>query len=105
MLLDEERVGLVQLRRVRKVFYDHQRLVEPLLAGVGNLALRRLVPRVLIGLLALRVHPQVLLDVLLDEDPAVVDVDADPFEDRLISAAVLPLGSVHCSRFHRSLPY
>ena len=36
---------------------------------------RRLVPLVPIGLLPLCVHPQVLLDVLLDGDPTVVDVD------------------------------
>ena len=28
------------------------------------------------SLLTLRVHPQVLLDVLLDGDPAIIDVDA-----------------------------
>ena len=49
----------------------------------------RLVPLCPVGLLPLRVHPQVLLDVLLDGDPAVVDVnaraeDVDPFEDASI---------------------
>ena len=56
---------------------------------LDDAAQRRLVPLVPVGLFALRVHPQVLLDVLLDGDPAVVDVnawaeDVDPFEDALI---------------------
>ena len=79
-------VRLVELRRVCEIVYDHQNLVEPLhlqlLAGVGDLALllddapqRRLVPIVPVGLFALCVHAQVLLDVALDGDPPVVDVD------------------------------
>ena len=86
---DEERVKgavrLVQLRRVSKVVDDYKHLVQflhlQLLGRLRDLALlhdapqRRLVPLVPIGLLPLCVHPQVLLDVLLDGGPAVVDVD------------------------------
>ena len=36
---------------------------------------RRLVPVLPVGLLFLRVHPQVLLYVLFDGDPAIVNVD------------------------------
>ena len=56
----------------------------------------RLVPLVVVGLLTLRVNPQVLLYVLLDGDPAVVDVHAGTEDVRycsrimLISATVLP---------------
>ena len=87
---DEERVQgavrLVQLRRVSKVVDDYKHLVQflhfQLLGRLRDLALllddapqRRLVPLVPVGLLPLRVHPQVLLDVLLDGDPAIVYVD------------------------------
>ena len=56
---------------------------------LDDAAQRRLVPLVPVGPLALRVHPQVLLDVLLDGDPAVVDVnarakDVDSLEDASI---------------------
>ena len=88
---DEERVkgavGLVQLRGVGEVADDYKHLVEflhfQLLGRLGDLTLplddapqRSLVPLVPVGLLFLRVHPKVLLDVLLDGDPAVVDVHA-----------------------------
>ena len=56
-----------------------------LLGRLGDLALllddapqRRLVPLVPVGLLPFGVHPQVLLDVLLDGNPAVVDVKHAP---------------------------
>ena len=79
-------MGLAQLRRVSKVVDDYKHLVQflhfQLLGRLGDLTLplddapqRRLVPLVVVGLLALRVHCQVLLDVLLDGDPAVVYVD------------------------------
>ena len=79
-------VRLVQLRRVSKVVDDYKHLVQflhfQLLGRLRDLALllddapqRRLVPLVPIGLLPLCVHPQVLLNVLLDGDPAVVYVD------------------------------
>ena len=88
--LDEERVKgavrLVQLRRVSKVVDDYKRLVQflhfQLLGRLRDLALllddapqRRLVQLAPIGLLPLCVRAQVLLDVLLDGDPAVVNVD------------------------------
>ena len=80
-------VGLVELRAISVVVQDNQHLVQflhlQLLGRFCDLALllddapqRRLVPLVPVDLLALRVHPQVLLDVLLDGDPAVVDVYA-----------------------------
>ena len=79
-------VRLVQLRRVSKVVDDYKHLVQflhfQLLGRLRDLALLlddvpqcRLVPLVPIGLLPLCVHPQVLLNVLLDGDPAVVYVD------------------------------
>ena len=79
-------VRLVQLRRVSKVVDDYKHLVQflhfQLLGRFRDLALllddapqRRLVPLVPIRLLPLCVHPQVLLNVLLDGDPAVVYVD------------------------------
>ena len=86
---DEQRiqgaVRLVQLRRVSKVV-DYKHLVQflhfQLLGRLRDLALllddapqRRLVPLVPIRLLPLCVHPQVLLNVLLDGYPAVVYVD------------------------------
>ena len=81
----EGAVRLVQLRRVSKVVDDYKHLVQflhfQLLGRLRDLALllddapqRRLVPLVPIGLLPLCVHPQVLLNVLLDGDPAVVYV-------------------------------
>ena len=56
---------------------------------LDDAAQRRLVPLVPVGLFTLRVHPQVLLNVILDGDPAVVDVnaraeDVDSFEDASI---------------------
>ena len=109
----EGAVRLVQLRRVSKVVDDYKHLVQflhfQLLGRLRDLALllddapqRRLVPLVPIGLLPLCVHPQVLLNVLLDGDPAVVDVDTraedvNSLKDaailsriRLIRATVLP---------------
>ena len=82
---DEERVQravrLVELRAISVVVNYYQDLVQFLhLQLFGRLrdlaqllddaAQGRLVPLVPVGLLALRVHPQVLLDVLLDGDPA-----------------------------------
>ena len=78
-------VRLVQLRRVSKVVDDYKHLVQflhfQLLRRLRDLALlladtpqRRLVLLVPIGLLPLCVHPQVLLNVLLDGYPAVVYV-------------------------------
>ena len=90
-------VGSVELRHVRKVVADYQDLVQflhlQLLGRLRDLALllddapqRRLVPLIPVRLLPFGIHPQVLLNVLLDGDPAVVDVDGrakdvDPFED------------------------
>ena len=79
-------VRLVQLRRVSKVVDDYKHLVQflhfQLLGRLRDLALllddapqRRLVRLVPIRLLPLCVHPQVLLDILLDGDPAIIDVD------------------------------
>ena len=78
---------LVELRAICVVVQDNQHLVQflhlQLLGRLGDLALplddapqRCLVPLVVVGLLALRVHPQVLLYVLLNGDPAIVDVYA-----------------------------
>ena len=102
---DEERVKgavrLVELRAICVVVQDNQHLVQflhlQLLGRLGDLALplddapqRRLVQLVVVGLLALRVHPQVLLDVLLDGDPAVVDVYAGAEDvDFLKDSAIL----------------
>ena len=103
---DEERVkgavGLVQLRRVGKVVDDYKHLVEflhfQLLGRLGDLTLplddapqRRLVPLVPVGLLFLRVHPKVLLDVLLDGDPAVVDVYAGAEDEYFLKDAAILL--------------
>ena len=88
---DEERVKgavrLVELWRVSKVVDDYKHLVQflrfQLLGRFRDLALLLddapqggLIPLVPVSLLTLRVHPQVLLDVLLDGDPAIIDVDA-----------------------------
>ena len=101
---DEERVKgavrLVELRRVSKVVDDYKHLVQflhfQLLGRFRNLALLLddapqggLIPLVPVSLLTLRVHPQVLLDVLLDGDPAIIDVDAwaenvDPLKHALV---------------------
>ena len=88
---------LVELRRVSKVVDNYKHLVQflhfHLLGRLGDLALplddapqRRLVPFVPVSLLFLSVHTQVLLYVLLDGNPAIVDPDrrtedVDPFED------------------------
>ena len=69
---------------VRKVVQDDQHLVQflhlQLLGRLGDLALllddaaqRRLVPVLPVGLLSFGIHPQVLLDILLDGNPAVID--------------------------------
>ena len=71
---DEERVavGLVELRAIGVVVDYYQDLVQflhlQLLGPLRDLALLLddAVPLVPVGLLALRVHPQILLDVLLD---------------------------------------
>ena len=98
---DEERikgaVRLVELRRVSKVVDDYKHLVQflhfQLLGRVRDLALLLddapqggLIPLVPVSLLTLRVHPQVLLDVLLDGDPAIIDVDenVDPLKHALV---------------------
>ena len=101
---DEERVKgavrLVELRRVSKVVDDYKHLVQflhfQLLGRFRDLALLLddapqggLIPLVPVSLLTLRVHPQVLLDVLLDGDPAIIDVDAwaenvDPLKHALV---------------------
>ena len=88
---DEERVKgavrLVELRRVSKVVDDYKHLVQflhfQLLGRFRDLALLLddapqggLIPLVPVSLLTLRVYSQVLLDVLLDGDPAIIDVDA-----------------------------
>ena len=129
-------VRLVQLRRVSKVVDDYKHLVQflhfHLLGRLRDLALllddapqRRLVPLVPKRLLPLCVHPQVLLNVLLDGDPAVVYVDTRA-EDvnfsktprycsriRLIRATVLPdfdgprkmTGSEGCLLLYSDLPH
>ena len=72
---------------VRKIVQDDQHLVQflhlQLLGRLRDLALllddapqRRLVPILPVGLVFLHVHPQVLLDILLDGNPAVIDVYA-----------------------------
>ena len=98
---DEQRiqgaVGSVELRHVHKVVAEKKDVVQflhlQLLGRLRDLALllddapqRRLVPLVPARLLPFSIHSQVLLDVLLDRNPAVVDVDGrakdvDPFED------------------------
>ena len=90
-------VGSVELRHVRKVVQDNQHLIQflhlQLLGRLRDLALLlddapqcRLVPILPVRLLPFGIHPQVLLDVLLDGNPAVIDADGrakdvDPFED------------------------
>ena len=76
-------VGFMELRHIRKVLQDDQHLVQFLhlqLGRLGDLALllddaaqRRLVPVLPVGLLSFGIHPQVLLYVLLDGNPAVID--------------------------------
>ena len=63
----------------------------------------RLVPLVPVGLLFLRVHPEVLLDVLLDGDPAVVDVYAGAEDVDFLKDATILLEQRHgLSRFGRA---
>ena len=80
-------VWFVQLRHVRYIVQDDQHLVQflhlQLLRRLRDLALLlddapqcRLVPILPVGLVFLHVHPQVLLDILLDGNPAVIDVYA-----------------------------
>ena len=87
---DEERVQgavrFVKLWAICEVVADYQHLIQllhlQLLGCLGDLALplddvtqRCLVPLVVVGPLPFGIHPQVLLYVLLDGDPAVVDID------------------------------
>ena len=90
----------VELRAICKVVADYQRLIQllhlQLLGCLGDLALplddvpqRRLVPLVVVGPLPFGIHPQVLLYVLLDGDPAIVDPnrrteDVDFLEDSAV---------------------
>ena len=94
-------VGLVELRAICVVVQDNQHLIQllhlQLLGCLGDLALplddapqRCLVPLVVASLLPFGLHPRVLLDVLLDGDPAVVDVYAGAEDvDFLKDSAVL----------------
>ena len=73
-------MGYLQSRR--RLSAPDQRLHLQLLGCLGDLALplddapqRRLVPLVPVGLLLFGINTQVLLYVLLDGDPAVVDID------------------------------
>ena len=102
---DEERiqgaVRFVKLRAICKVVADYQHLIQllhlQLLGCLGDLALplddvpqRRLVPLIVVGPLPFGIHLQVLLYVLLDGDPAVVDVHAGTEDvDFLKDSAVL----------------
>ena len=102
---DEERiqgaVRFVKLWAICEVVADYQHLIQllhlQLLGCLGDLALplddvpqRRLVPLVVVGPLPFGVRPQVLLYVLLDGDPAVVDVDGRTEDiDFLKDSAVL----------------
>ena len=102
---DEERiqgaVRFVELWAICKVVADYQHLIQllhlQLLGCLGDLALplddvtqRCLVPLVVVGPLPFGIHPQVLLYVLLDGDPAVVDIDGRTEDiDFLEDSAVL----------------
>ena len=102
---DEKRiqgtVRFVELRAICEVVADYQHLVEflhlQLLGCLGDLALplddapqRCLVPLVVVGLFLLGINTQVLLYVLLDGDPAVVDIDGRTEDiDFLEDSAVL----------------
>ena len=80
---------------------DYKHLIQllhlQLLGCLGDLALplddvtqRCLVPLVVVGPLPFGIHPQVLLYVLLDGDPAVVDIDGRTEDiDFLEDSAVL----------------
>ena len=102
---DEERiqgtVRFVELRAICEVVADYQHLIQllhlQLLGCLGDLALplddppqRCLVPLVVVGLFPLGINTQVLLYVLLDGDPAVVDIDGRTEDiDFLEDSAVL----------------
>ena len=60
-------VGFMELRHIRKVVQDDLALL------LDDAAQRRLVPVLPVGLLSFGIHPQVLLYVLLDGNPAVID--------------------------------
>ena len=90
----------VELRAICEVVADYQHLIQllhlQLLGCLGDLALplddppqRCLVPLVVVGLFPLGINTQVLLYVLLDGDPAVVDPnrrteDIDFLEDSAV---------------------
>ena len=90
---NEERVqgavGFMQLRHVRKVVQDNQHLIQFLhLQLLGRLRCAAAPPRPSppVRLFPFGVHPQVLLDVIVDGNPAVVDgngrtEDVDSLED------------------------
>ena len=94
-------MGLVQLWAICEVVADYQHLIQllhlQLLGCLGDLALplddapqRCLVPLVVVGLFPLGINAQVLLYVLLDGDPAVVDIDGRTEDiDFLEDSAVL----------------
>ena len=91
----------VKLWAICEVVADYQHLIQllhlQLLGCLGDLALplddvpqRRLVPLVVVGPLPFGTHPQILLYVLLDGDPAVVDIDGRTEDiDFLEDSAVL----------------
>ena len=93
--------GFVELRHISHIVTDYQDLIQflhlQLLGRLRDLALllddaaqRRLVPLVPVRLLPFGVHPQVLLYVLLDGNPAVIDVDGRAKDvDSLKHAAIL----------------
>ena len=94
-------VWFMQLRHVRYIVQDDQHLIQflhlQLLGRLRDLALllddapqRRLVPVLPVGLLSFGVHPQVLLDILLDGNPAVINVNGWAKDvDSLKHAAIL----------------
>ena len=94
-------MGLVQLWAICEVVTDYQHLIQllhlQLLGCLGDLALplddapqRCLVPLVVVGLFPLGINAQVLLYVLLDGDPTVVDIDGRTEDiDFLEDSAVL----------------
>ena len=110
-----------ELRHVGHVVTDYQDLVQllhlQLLGRLGDLAMlddapqRRLVPLVPVGLFSLCVHLQVLLDALLDGDPAVVYVDrraedVNSLEDALIEPRSCPIWKARgrCRRTQSGAP-
>ena len=83
--------GAVDYLQSRRRLSAPQLLHLQLLGCLGDLALplddvlqRYLVPLVVVGPLPFGIHPQVLLYVLLDGDPAVVNIDGRT-EDRGIA--------------------